>query len=662
MTRKVEAFSHEPVCEDEEDAFDTDNSFASAIRKGHSSPMRVSKKKAFAKSFSRWFEWAVLAFGLSMISSFFLRNSYTAIEDHPWQEPALPRDQPRSVPTKRNMPLTSPKMPGHIEYIELPARIRPWPGPIERRTQFEAPELVRHDICGGCRLHTIKSSGDTMTCGHWMDQHMKAYEVVIAEAGVRAAKRFPTECKRCDPSACSVHEKDYWPLDAAAPRVLASRSLRLSIPEEYRIPEEAFDDLEKFFQEPENQHPYLFEWNPSVIVLPGDQIPERHKQSSPRDTPVYLATFRVTKQQNCFRTDEDFHGHIGNGSPLFKSDFVDLAGIALLRADFSIVEEAFFDLRRVIKRDQDMRLFVFPPEKGSKESRIYIAAFHEVSRLWLRPPEQPEGKRVFYDYFEKGENPFAIFLEDKAACCTSCSGKNFNYFLDSSGRVMVETLPMAPHTVEYIDFHSDCDASEKNNAFKSTTVQDPFVPKPSFSNTDELYFMDKGIVNPPYSLEHGTACCIRIPDPRNEGQELLVGVSHSKTLLSPEDKLLLRKAGADTESRQYISRFYAFEPKMPYRVVALSGAFCMPFPTEPELKENYNNKLVKKRPYQLGDTIDCPYITFLSGITEKANDPFNVLISYGMNDCTARIAEVSKLEISMMLFDPLSRLNSTWIE
>ena len=78
--------------------------------------------------------------------------------------------------------------------------------------------------------------------------------------------------------------------------------------------------------------------------------------------------------------------HIGLQSKHFKDKFVDLAGIALLRQDFSVVEEGLFDLRVVIKKDQDLRLFVFPPEEGSKESRIYISAFHQVSRLWLQAP------------------------------------------------------------------------------------------------------------------------------------------------------------------------------------------------------------------------------------------------------------------------------------
>ena len=657
----------EEVCEE---GYTSDGSEGSHAMKGHSSKSRITASRR-ADRRTRWGkagQWAIFLFGFALTGSFFLRNTFTMLHDQSLRATAVTMEDklepPRTIVSRRNMPLALPNSPSVISYSEAPARIRPWPGVIERRMERETPQLVQHEICGGCRLGKIKSGGSSMTCGLWMHQQMKKNkEMTIRDAGNKVSKQFPKECKRCDPAACSPQEKEYWPLDVAAPHVIASRSLRLTVPSEYRIPENAFGNLDNFFAKEENQHPFLFEWNPSIIVLPQDQIPDRLKDVDLQDVPVYLASFRVTKQQNCFRTSHSFHQHIGVDSPHFKTDFVDLAGIALLREDFSIVEEGLFDLRNVIKRDQDMRLFVFPPEEGSEESRIYISAFHEVSRLWLKPPKDTRNKRVFYDYFEKNANPLAIILEDRASCCTACRGKNFNYFLDHrTKKIVVETLPMAPHTVEDMDFASDCESSAKKNAFKSTAVEDLYVPQPSFSNTDELYFMDKGIFNLPYSPEHGTACCVHIPDPRNEGKELLVGVSHSKTMLAPEEKTKLREAGVDSEARQYISRFYAFEPQLPYRVVALSGGFCMPFPTEDEFAENYNNKLVKKRPYQLGSKIGCPYITFLSGITDKANDPSKVLISYGLNDCTNRIAEVSKKEIIQILFDPLSRLDSTLID
>lgn len=598
-------------------------------------------------SIGDFFRWGLVLFGAGLVGSYF-------ILDKSFGSMALRHSSPQTTITKNNLPLS--QIQG---YREPPARIRAWPGIVERHGYLnEPPELVDHAICGGCRLRSIKTSdGKALTCGEWMDREMaKRSKETMEEAGRKAAKRFPVECSRCDPAACGVKEKKYWPLDTSAPHIITSRSLRLSIPEHYRIPQEALDDLDAFFAEEKNQHPFLFEWNPSIIILPKDQIPDRHRHNSANDKPVYLASFRVSKQQNCFRASENYQKYIGLDSPLFKQDFVDLAGIALLRDDFSILEEGLFDLRHTIKRDQDMRLFVFPPEAGSKESRIYISAFHEVAQLWLRPPKDKiESKWAYFDYFLKGQNPLVLYMDDQAACCTACKGKNFNYFMDHvTGQIKIETLPMHPHSVEEIDFTKSCESSQKVNEFRSTTVQDPHVPPVSFANTDELYFLDKKIFNLPYSPEHGTACCFQITD--LDDNVLLVGVSHSKTQISPVDRAKLREAGVDTESRQYMSRFYAFEPHMPYRVVAKSGGFCFPFPGEAEVTENFLVDVVKERPFVLGDAIDCPYITFLSSVSDKAGDDSKVVIAYGLNDCTSRIVEVDKTEIRQMLFDPVGRL------
>jgi len=75
---------------------------------------------------------------------------------------------------------------------------------------------------------------------------------------------------------------------------------------------------------------------------------------------------------------------------------------------------------------------------ASETSRIYISSLHEVSRLWLRPPANAFNKQLYYDFFERSANPLALSLslslEDRASCCRTCQGKNFNYFQDSKLR------------------------------------------------------------------------------------------------------------------------------------------------------------------------------------------------------------------------------------
>lgn len=632
------------------DSEDGDYSSSNWDNNGKPSPLRPHQAYRL--------KWLVFCVGLSLVGSFGLRKvmTTTAVVRHKLKhvEDIDPED------LKRTSPLLSSS--GALLYHELAARLEP-PAVVplteyETTTaQYNKPQLVTHALCPGCRTATVTVGDNTITCGSLMYQlTQKKKSKSLVEAGINIASRFEKDCGSCHPESCNDAQKVYWPMDVAAPPILRSRSPRLRIPDEYRVPETALDDLESYFAEKKHQHPHLFEWNPSIIVLPDDQIPERHRQNlDTADRPVYLATFRLSKQQNCFRQDEPFLKYLGTDSRKYKADFVDLVGMAFLREDLSILEQAFFDVRRVLHRDQDVRLFVFPPN-GERESRIYLSAFHEVTRLWLTLPDNKQDKRIFYDYFEESANPFAIITEEHARCCLHCHGKNFNYFQDATtGDVKVETLPMKPHVVEDMDFTKPCTRAQDAESETAPITKDFFVPKPSFSNTDEVYFFDNGVTRLPYGPDHGTACCVKLPDPRQPGKHLLVGVSHTKTIVKPHEKAKLRESGIETEDRQYISSFYAFEPIAPYRVVSRTGSFCMPFPKEDEAAENYHTSLVTKRPYRLGKKpLQCPYITFVSGISEVAGDDSKVLLAYGMNDCVSRFSVIAKDDIRRMLFEPNS--------
>lgn len=418
-------------------------------------------------------------------------------------------------------PLVS-EFSGMIVHEEKVARIQPGSPLVSISDRHTTPKVISRPICGGCFLQEISSRADGITCGQWMHQQGKG----VIQAGKDVAKEFPDSCARCDPSKCSDNDKRYWSLDAAAPIITAARSPRLSLPEKFRLPEHTFGHFDGWFSDTNNRHSYVFEWNPTIVVLPEDQIPDRHLENTLEDQPVYLAAFRVSKQQNCFRNTKEWLSFLGHDSPSFKEGFVDLLGMALLRADYSIIEQGHFDFRRVSKRNQDIRLFAFEANDGSGESRIYMSAFHETTRIWLRPPvNHQETKLIFFDHFEMKENPFVVFVEDRTSCCYGCrGGKNFQYFKNDEGIIKVETLPLAPHIVEDIDFDSSCVANEYSLDASVVTAQykDTHVPDASFYNTLELDFMESKIYNPPYDKNmYGTACCVRIPDPHNAGKTLL---------------------------------------------------------------------------------------------------------------------------------------------
>jgi hypothetical protein len=139
----------------------------------------------------------------------------------------------------------------------------------------------------------------------------------------------------------------------------------------------------------------------------------------------------------------------------------------------------------------------------------------------------------------------------------------------------------------------------------------------------------KGVVMPLMS-GRGTACCVDIDLGQN--QTFKVGISHSTT-----------------DSRGYISRFYAFDLRPPrFLIVAMSGPFCLGglnsdsdinadlqiFPM-PDTRHLHASNI----------TFECPAVTFASGITEYQADKNYVVISYGVNDCYSRSIVVPKQRI-----------------
>lgn len=102
----------------------------------------------------------------------------------------------------------------------------------------------------------------------------------------------------------------------------------------------------------------------------------------------------------------------------------------------------------------------------------------------------------------------------------------------------------------------------------------------------------------------------------------------------------------------YASFFYAFMPHPPFEIVARTGYFCLGYESSTDAgMPNPHSVLTPNRQFQQhNETFECPIIHFVQTIVEKADDPSSVVIGYGINDCTARLIEVSKGEIARMLF------------
>jgi hypothetical protein len=193
----------------------------------------------------------------------------------------------------------------------------------------------------------------------------------------------------------------------------------------------------------------------------------------------------------------------------------------------------------------------------------------------------------------------------------------------------------------------------------------------SFATVEELYFPTLRVEESIFTRGRGGACCIRVNRKLLQQQHnatitnkrphhetpLLIGVQHVKTPSQRNRKLasLGNKSSAVIMANHYLSQFYAFEAEPPFRLVALSGLFCLGFPqpNDPDYHAVPALSVTTWRKLILGRNTpwECPRIHFVSGITYKVNDPTTVVLTYGINDCVARIVEVSIEDILSLLFD-----------
>jgi hypothetical protein len=531
---------------------------------------------------------------------------------------------------------------------------------------------VRDVLCSGCRLAQVK--GSSRRCGNLIQKTMKVSStnsntssLPMVDAARQVALKHP-ECYRCDPSSCNEAQKYYWRADEPFSNDhlhQAQTPLLRTIPNQHRFPSSISpSNFSNFIAHRQNLTPsemkstFYWEYNPSIAILPKDQIPHGTKLSL-NQSDYYLMAVRVSDHSNCFTSEQNDQLH-----QEWKRDFL---GLAVLDANLNIL------LETVVRRENiaDHRVF-------NLKGRLYLGFVDSFKALWINPPPNAEKLQKLEARFSVNlhadHDVFNVYVSNTVYCCISghCQGKNMNYFLDDQERVLVESYPSNPHIVELVDTSNSCNRSgmqlrklldtESDKQFinkyyslsrqeNATVYITEDLPRESFGTTDEIHFADHGIFVLPNTEDRGTACCIRINDPRQPGKELFVGVSHTKIPFWLA-YLMDGQPGLDFGVVQYTSRLYAFETIPPYRLVALSGQFCLGFALgEEERKENYNNVWIEQRPYRLNRTNHaCPKITFISALSESVDNPSQAIIGYGMNDCAVRIAKVDKGHLVRLLF------------
>ncbi|CAB9508196.1 Inherit from COG: Hemolysin-type calcium-binding [Seminavis robusta] len=517
------------------------------------------------------------------------------------------------------------------------------------------------DVCGGCRF-TEAGDRPFKTCGYFANEISQRNNVSYPEAlRILVLEQGNNKCRHC--LTCKKRHKQYWRYDDAAPKILRAESYYLpSISKQWRIPASILtgtDDNQEsrvldYFSDPQNAYPgrrYLFEYNPSIIRLPADQKPD-----IPGEDPVYLASYRVSTQQNCFRSNVTLAMIGGSWDREKRPRQLDLLGLALLRSDLSIIHDNAVNIQMHFGPREDFRLFVL-------HGQIYVASYCAMLPLWVKPVSSMKGKKTVNGMFP---SKLQVTVGSERTMCSRYwkdidKSKNLNYFVDADNNTMVEMFPL-PHVLHKVDPTGKTPAPNPENATRDDTV-----PYPSFYTMEEydLHYRHNFFENP-FSYARGGACCVPFTDPRPpkrrsltaqpESKELRLGLVHVKT---PHGRAKFQSV---TEPNQYLSRFYAFEPTSPYKVVAMSGYFCLPAdPSKHVLFGNKNDE--NKNPYLsinqdwnslsvAGEDYRCPSIHFVTGMVEKADDPSRLIIAYGVNDCTSWFVEVSKAEVIDLLFRP----------
>jgi len=395
-------------------------------------------------------------------------------------------------------------------------------------------------------------------------------------------------------------------------------------------------------------------------------------------------------------------------------------GLVLFSADFVILDETLVVMPPYYKGDYRLFVLKTPTSTRSNTNKttlhddsnvgIYIGMEHLIAQLYMGRTSDPEwhrqpNTRLLSTAFPSSSD-WMVEMADFYSCCESsaCEGKNFQFFQTNSlddpqkvaNQAYVETNPFGPHSVERVNLKEPCrnaDPDPRTDANIDNVIRDVNVSsdiEPSFATTDEEYFVSQGFYELPYTESRGTACCvsIRVPasyleqtqtskglhdadanvseDVSNQTEthvDLLVGLSHQKIPFWRD--VLKESQGLNFTVRQYTYNFYAFEPKLPFRILALSGRFCLGHASHEEVASIHNNtdgshrvgannlvNLTLRHPVVMGDVLQCPFITFISGIVESATNPNKVILAYGINDCTSRFVQIDKSEIVRMLFHP----------
>lgn len=486
---------------------------------------------------------------------------------------------------------------------------------LERRdssTPTKPLDYLTDSVCGGCR-HAIVN--ETHRCGQLLqtllDGGLSPGDALAQLSRIQA-------CQHCQ--GCTNHR--YWRYDRVMQTDAGSIIHLPSIDATFRLPRVARANVTAVLERYPRRR-FLFEYNPSLIVLPQSQQ-ERLRAG-------YLWSVRVANRNFCFRpADRQLWRR---GRELVPEDYL---GLALLDEHLQVIKSVVVDVQSIIPEAEDFRLFVL-------DDQVYLGTADVLTPLWLNEsvPASVQVPNVF-------GTDLGVYVHSNVSCVPcqriipGICGKNLNYFT-VDGQIYTEIWPSPPHQVRLMDLKQACNRSST----PVSIVDDQTPPLPTFSTVEEVHFPALTGHQVLLTRGRGSACCIELTDPRS-GQLVLVGIEHAKTPSQRQSRL-----PPNVIDNHYLSRWYALEPHSSFRLVARSGLFCLGFGAPQESQSVVAASVTKWRHLELGSNFDCPRIHFVSGLTLAAGDPSTAWIAYGINDCVSRLVKIKVNEIERLLFGPV---------
>lgn len=459
------------------------------------------------------------------------------------------------------------------------------------------------------------------------------------------------------------------------------------------------------FGPPDASQTGLVDYNPTIVPLASDWDEKLLDYVSGRyhpdisdeeaDKVKYMYVSRSSNHHDCGNNGMRKGGHTAKDQSYLSIALLDENLQPIVGASASVLPNYFMFPRQYKKASgnlfQDYYLYVARSSKANpKKDQIFLYASDSKSYMFPMDLRRvPKATNSALDWntkinndpvpmiAEKGSSPDFFYGTGLQVRFIDCSKhgffpfyggfysvdwkKNYHFFEipDPDGVNGLSTfMELRPHWVRstrkvnfYADnFHKDTDwmlvingtyvGGRKRDDSKDfvNTWHRKVEKRESFSAREDTrwqyQFIDQG---------RGTACCVDIDIEPDSNETYKVGISH-----------------ATTETRGYVSRFYAFSTKAPnFPLVALSGPFCFGSLNIKNDKNAGEMVSLAQNPGKLNDNItwyDCPHVTFASGITEYQKDKEYVIISYGVSDCYSRSIVVPKRRIIELLIGSFSQI------